>query len=309
MTGGLSEHWSVAAAAMRRAAVDIRPLDTIAEMTVACRLLDDVWDIPPEDPSEVRPSLLRALGHAGNYLFGAFLTDRARRGEMVAASVAFFGTPLGSSMHSHITGVLPGAGRGIGSALKWHQRAWALDSGMSRITWTYDPLIARNSFFNLNRLGARPQHYFVDFYGPMDDGPNRGQPTDRVDAVWQLGSDETRHAAAAVLGSVDPGRGESRPDGPAVDVLRAGGAAVALSVGPDGEPAGDGSQAPGGSVGVLLLGIPADIEAIRRSDPELALRWRLRLRAVLAPLMADDRWRVTGFSRSGWYVVERGANE
>lgn len=294
-----AQAWRVAQAAMRRASVEIRPLTTVEEMTVACRVLDDVWDIPPEDMSEVRPSLLRALGHAGNYLVGAYLTDGPRSGEMVAASVAFFGTPLGASLHSHITGVLPGSGQGIGTAVKWHQRAWALDLDLSRITWTYDPLIARNSFFNLNRLGARPERYFVDFYGPMDDGPNRGQPTDRVDAIWDLQSDGTERAAGRLLGESG-----SSGNGPDVDELRAGGAAVVLAVGADGGPAPGGAE-PAGS-DVRLIGIPADIEAIRRADPALALRWRRRLRGVLAPLMADENWRVTGFAKSGWYVVERG---
>jgi len=296
--------WSVARAAARRASVEIRPLATLDEMTVACRLLDAVWEIPPEDTSEVRPSLLRALGHAGNYLVGAHLTEGPRRGELVAASVAFFGTPIGVSMHSHITGVLPGSGHGVGTAVKWHQRAWALDLGLSRITWTYDPLIARNSFFNLNRLGARPERYFIDFYGPMDDGPNRGQPTDRVDAIWDLQSDRTARAAARLLGE-----SESSADGPVVDELRAAGATVALAVGADGErvpgPATEPGLAEPAGPDVQLIGIPADIEAIRRADPALALRWRLRLRAVLAPLLADGSRTVTGFARSGWYVVER----
>jgi predicted GNAT superfamily acetyltransferase len=298
----MTEAWAVALAAMRAASVQVRPLDTLDEMTVACRLLDNVWDIPPEDASEVRPSLLRALGHAGNYLVGAYLTAGPRRGEMVAASVGFFGAPPGSSLHSHITGVLPGSGRGVGTAVKWHQRAWALDLGLSRITWTYDPLIARNAYFNVTRLGACPEHYLVDFYGPMDDGPNRGQPTDRVDVVWDLRSADCDRAAARLLGAADP-----LAAGPLVDELLAGGAAVALSVGPDGEPVL--SSTTGGSAAgprVLLIGIPADIEAIRRSDGALALRWRQRLRAVLAPLMGEGNWRVTGFAKTGWYVVERG---
>ena len=117
---------------------------------------------------------------------------------MVGASVAFFTEPLGAAMHSHITGVLPGtAGRGVGAALKWHQRQWALERGLSRITWTYDPLIARNSYFNLARLGARPDTYFVDFYGLMNDGPNRGQPTDRMQVVWDLSAQPTLECAGA----------------------------------------------------------------------------------------------------------------
>ncbi len=292
MTG---DAWLVAQTAMRRASVEIRPLRTVAHMTAACRLLDNVWQIPPGEVSEVRPSLLRALGHGGNYLVGAYRAGGPEAGQMLAASVAFFGVPLGESMHSHITGVLPGAGRGVGSAIKWHQRAWAVERGLRRITWTYDPLIARNSFFNLTRLGARTERYFVDFYGPMDDGPNRGQPTDRTDAVWDLGSPSVAAVAAGVL---DPA---TASDGPDVDALRAAGVVVALSAGPGGDPVVGAAPA----TGAVLVGIPSDIEALRRSDPALALRWRLALRAVLAPMLTDDCWRITGFAKSGWYVLER----
>jgi predicted GNAT superfamily acetyltransferase len=53
---------------------------------------------------------------------------------------------------------------------------------------------------------------------------------------------------------------------------------------------------------IFLVGVPADIEAMRLSDPGLAAAWRTALRDVLSPLMADGA-RVTGFDRSGWYVV------
>jgi predicted GNAT superfamily acetyltransferase len=292
----VSEAFAVARAAAARASVQIRELDTLAEMTAACALLDRIWQIPPGEVSEVRPSLLRALGHAGNYLFGAYATDGPRADELVAASVAFFGSPPGGTLHSHITGVLPGAGAGVGAAIKWHQRAWALAHGVGRVTWTYDPLIARNAFFNVTRLGARPRRYLVDFYGPMDDGPNRGQPTDRADVEWDLRSPEVRAAAAPVLA------GRAGTDGPDVDALRSAGATVALAVGDDGEPAR--VESAGGTTGPLLIGVPADIEALRRTDPAQALRWRLAVRSVLGAAMADDARRITGFARSGWYVLE-----
>lgn len=293
MTSG---RWAVAEAAMRSASVQVRPLETVEQMTQACRLLDDVWEIPPEETSEVRPSLLRGLGQAGNYLAAAYVTGGPRAGEMVAASVGFFAPPAEASLHSHITGVRPRSGHGIGRAIKWHQRAWSLDRGLRRISWTYDPLIARNAFFNLTRLGARPRRYFVDFYGPMDDGPNRGQPTDRADIEWDLRSDATMRAAAEVL---DPATTSAGPD---VDALRSAGAIVALSVGSSGEPVV--GRLPG-SAGPLLVGVPADIEGLRRYDQALALRWRLNLRSVLAPLMNDEPWQVTGFAKSGWYVLEQ----
>ena len=216
-----------AASAARRSAVVVRPLETLEQMLQACALLDRVWEIPQGQTSEIQPHLLRALGHGGNYLVAACEPG----GAMVGASVAFFTEPLGSAMHSHITGVLPGdSGRGVGAALKWHQRQWAMERGLTKITWTFDPLIARNAFFNLARLGARPETYFVDFYGVMHDGANRGQPTDRMQVGWDLSAVSTLDAQRVVL--------ERRPtsEGPDPDRAIRTGAATLLSVGPAGEP-------------------------------------------------------------------------
>ncbi len=90
-------------------------------------------------------------------------------------------------MHSHITGVLPGLqSRGLGRVLKQHQREWAFARDVGHITWTFDPLVARNAHFNLRVLGARVTEYLVDHYGPMDDGVNRGDETDRLMVSWAL---------------------------------------------------------------------------------------------------------------------------
>ena len=282
----LTQAGRAAAAAAAGAGVQVRPLETLEQMTAACVVFDRVWDIGPDQVSEVQPALLRALGHGGNYLFGAYRVDT---GELVGASVAFFTEPLGAAMHSHITGVLDNAaGTGVGGALKWHQRQWALERGLTRVTWTFDPLIARNAYFNLTRLGARAETYFVDFYGPMNDGPNRGQPTDRVQVGWDLAG---------------PG---VPPDGP--DLQIPSGAVVLLSVGPGGEPVA-GRATPGGA-DLVLIGIPDDIEQMRRTAPGTALAWRHSLRGALALLMADRSWQISTFAdrrdaRAGWYVAER----
>src|SRR6476619_4296127 len=191
----LAQAAATAAATAQRAGVDIRPLETLDQITAACAVLERVWGVEPGVVFDVQPHLLRALGHGGNYLVGAYPHGG---GEMIGASSAFFTEPLGAAMHSHITGVLAStAGRGVGAAMKWHQRQWALERGLTRITWTYDPLIARNSFFNLTRLGGRPETYFVDFYGAMNDGANRGQPSDRVQIGWDLAAPATVDCAEA----------------------------------------------------------------------------------------------------------------
>ena len=291
----LTQAGRAAAAAAAGAGVQVRPLETLEQMTAACVVFDRVWDIGPDEVSEVQPALLRALGHGGNYLFGAYRVDT---GELVGASVAFFTEPLGAAMHSHITGVLgEAAGTGVGGALKWHQRQWALERGLTRVTWTFDPLIARNAYFNLTRLGARAEIYFVDFYGPLDDGPNRGQPTDRAEVVWDLSSGPAVDAGRVAREGLHGGAGFD------VDALLHAGTPVRLRVGPSGEPVPGESPAPGDRA--VLVGIPTDIEAVRRTDPATALAWRVQLRAALSSLMVGTAWQITGFARSGWYLLER----
>lgn len=168
----------------------IARLDTVAGVARAVALFAEVWQAsqPP-----VAVNLVRAVDHAGGYAYGAY-----DGGTMVGASVAFLGgSPDDVHLYSHITGVVARRS-GIGRALKEHQRSWALERGIERVLWTYDPLVRRNAAFNIAALGARPTAYLVDFYGPMDDGVNRGDETDRLLVEWHL----TRPPATGAEGRV-----------------------------------------------------------------------------------------------------------
>ena len=77
---------------------------------------------------------------------------------------------------------------------------------------------------------------------------------------------------------------------------------MALAAGPDGWPAAPPTGEARDRASRLLAGVPADIEAMRLADPAGAAAWRTALRDVLSPLIAGGA-RVTGFDRSGWYVV------
>jgi predicted GNAT superfamily acetyltransferase len=53
--------------------------------------------------------------------------------------------------------------------------------------------------------------------------------------------------------------------------------------------------------------VPEDIVSLRRSDPLLAREWRLALRKAFTEAI-DSGYEVSGATRSGWYVLEIGAN-
>jgi predicted GNAT superfamily acetyltransferase len=250
----------------------VRELTELAEFAAVARLFDTIWT-PEPDAGLATADLLRALSKAGNYVAGAFDGDR-----MIGASMAFFGPPRERILHSHIAGTTSTL-RGVGFALKLHQRQWALDRGAATIEWTYDPLVSRNAYFNLAKLGAVPVEYLPDFYGAMNDSINTGDESDRLLVHWDL----------------------TAPVGAAVPALA--GAAVALDRTPSGRPLA--VETPAG--GTVLVAVPADIEGLRTSDPAAAREWRLAVRSVLAPLLAAGA-RITGFDRSGWYVVTQGEN-
>lgn len=219
MRGLLVAAAAAAAEAVRPASIAVRPLETVGQLRDAGTVLDRVWDIPPGRPSKIQPQLLRALGRGGNYVVGAYQPG----GTMVGAGVAFFTAPLGAAMHSHITGVLPGrAGGGIGAAVKWHQRRWALRRGPDQDHLDLRPA-DRPQFARPSDPAGRPETCFVDFYGVMQDGPNRRQPTDRMRVCWDLAAAGTVDAECAVRrgGPLAAVRMSARRSGPDPEATRA----------------------------------------------------------------------------------------
>jgi predicted GNAT superfamily acetyltransferase len=293
----LTEADEAAARSADAAGVVIRELHALDELKAMVAVFDEVW-VPDDGNSSLSVDMLRALTKAGNYAAGAY--DQAS-GELLGACVGFFGPPAHAELHSHIAGVRrAGLGRAVGFALKVHQRAWCLRQDVRTIAWTYDPLIRRNSYFNLVKLGARPVEYLRNFYGAMDDAINGGTETDRMLMRWDLRSKLAVEACA--------GRGQAASVAAELDR----GAAVALSAGPDGVPVSrltlDGWPPDRlTTVGTYLVGVPADVEAMRSSDPALAVAWRTALRDALSPLLSGGA-RVTGFDREGWYVVSLGGD-
>lgn len=256
----------------------VRELETVDEITRAFDLFNEIWG--GDEWGAVPINVMKAMAHAANYVAGAWEDDR-----LVGASVAFaWGDLTARTLHSHISGVLDGSqGRGVGHALKLHQRAWAAERGYNRITWTFDPLVRRNAWFNLSKLGARIEEYESDFYGPMHDGINAGDATDRCLAVWDVRPDHVATGGAALP--------------PASEILTCaqGDTPVASADGWAAAPA-------------LSCQVPRDIIALRRSDPPLALRWRHALRDTMGSAIAAG-FVATSITRDGCYILERNPGE
>jgi predicted GNAT superfamily acetyltransferase len=280
--------------AAQASGVEIRELLEVDDLQRVCELIDEIWHPHPAN-LPVSAEFLRALAHAGNYVAGAFAGQAGEGGrageQLVGCCVGFFGSPETRVLHSHVAGVSPRLiGKHVGFALKLHQRAWALARGITTITWTFDPLVCRNAYFNIAKLAASPAEYLPDFYGVMDDVINAGDDSDRLLVHWRLTADSVVRACAGAGSGADAA------------ALRAAGAAVALDIDAGGRPA---VGEPGPGAATVLVAVPRDVETLRRRDEAAARRWRRAVRHVLGGLMAEGG-RVTGFDRAGFYVVERG---
>jgi predicted GNAT superfamily acetyltransferase len=261
---------------------EVRELRDLDDLHALLGVFEAVWGRTNEPP--LNADTLKALAHSGNYLAGAFVDGR-----MIAGLVGWLGGDPREElhMHSHILGVLPGReARGVGFELKQHQRRWCLERGVTVMEWTMDPLVSRNAYFNLSKLGAEAPRYLVNFYGQMRDEINAGEESDRLLIRWRLDSERAEAAAA--------GRG-FEPD---VAKLREWKTATVVAVGDAGEPVRSSSSAR-----VLICQVPSDIVALRRSDPALARRWRLAVREALGGALGRGYF-VIGATRSGWYVLE-----
>lgn len=255
--------------------VDVRLLRTIDELQRAELLLGEVWGGPAGEPP-MALDVMCALSFTGGYVSGAFVDE-----EMAGVAVGFL--TVHGSLHSHIAGVLaPYRSLGVGRAMKKHQRAWAAACGLPSISWTFDPLVRRNAHFNLHRLGAVAEQFLPDFYGPLSDGINQGELTDRLFVSWATDDDATLRDGT-----------EPSPDLELFEPL--------LDIG-----AGDEPILRRAASSMLRIATPPDIEAMRLHDRAAADRWRMLMRAALGGALAEGH-RIVGFHPSGWYLLEKGA--
>lgn len=256
--------------------VEIRELSEVEELVSLTELFAVVWGRPGDAP--IGSDVLKALANSGNYVTGAFDGER-----LIGGLVGWFGGVPSRDLHlhSHILGVLSGSdARGVGFDLKQHQRRWTMARQVKVIEWTTDPLVRRNVYFNLAKLGAQAPEYLVNVYGTMRDGINAGEESDRLLIRWQL---DTREAESAAAGQPR----ELEVEGDAM-----------LTVGSAGEPVLKATSAP-----VIVCQVPDDIVAIRRSDAALGRAWRIALRQALGGALKSG-YTIQGATRSGWYVLK-----
>jgi predicted GNAT superfamily acetyltransferase len=169
----------------------IRPCHGIPEFEACVRVEREVWQ--SSDIDVVPIPLFVVAAETGGQVLGAF-----RGSEIVGFTMAIAGwRDRKPFLHSHMTAVLEGfRDRAVGRRLKLFQREEALARGISRIEWTFDPLVTRNAYFNFMKLGAIARRFLPNAYGITTSPLHGSIPTDRLVAEWHLKSPRVRRAIA-----------------------------------------------------------------------------------------------------------------
>ncbi len=247
--GRPSDAWELAHRAADASGVSLRRFETLEDAERILRVLQATWGGHDPFPRE----MIRALADSGNEPILAFEGRDA-----IGYVLGWSGVEPedGLHVHSHMLAALPDRRhRGVGFALKLAQRALALEQGIEVVRWTFDPLIARNAYFNLHKLGAIADRFERNHYGEMSDELNAGERSDRFTVRWDL----------------------VREPGPRA--VEAGVAALEAA----GERPGAARSPAGRSASVA---VPKEYAELRGADPSLASTWRDASAAAIEACLA-----------------------
>jgi predicted GNAT superfamily acetyltransferase len=161
----------------------IRHCESLDELNTCVLLQKEIWNFTDIELIPLR--LFVVAKKVGGQVIGAF-----HGGKMVGFSMSIPGHRNGHLyLHSHMLAVLESfRNSGLGRRLKLFQREDGLARGIELIEWTFDPLEIKNSWLNLERLGAISRRYVVNQYGITSSPLQGGLPSDRFVAEWWLKS-------------------------------------------------------------------------------------------------------------------------
>ncbi|MDQ2931234.1 MAG: hypothetical protein M3Y05_10520 [Gemmatimonadota bacterium] len=273
MTGRAATQGSIASPPVHRGedGITIRSVSGEDELELCVRMQHRIWG---ETYSGTVPTVILSLAQKlGGVVAGAFDAD----GQMLGFVFGMTGLIDGELSHwSDMLAVESTArDRGIGRRLKHFQRDMLRALGISTMYWTYDPLVARNAYLNLVKLGAYASEYVVDFYGPVTGSTLHGDlGTDRFIVKWHIGDGEPDWIAPA------PVLAETADDAFIVNPQHDGNPPVLLDLPND--PS-------------VRIEIPPDIYALIDEAPDVAHEWRMTTREAFTWYLRRG-YRVTGFS-------------
>ncbi len=263
--------------------VTIAPFRSPADYKACEEIQREVWHF--QDIDIIPVPLLLALNRTGGILMGAFNS----LGDLIGFALSFLGSSAGEIVnHAHMLAVrVAYRNFDVGYKLKLAQRKEALRRKVSRTTSFLDPMQPLQAYFTLGKLGAKANVYEEDFYGETTSTADRGLPTDRMLAHWDLDSSEVtnrldcgrvrrdirkelkQHPVINQLVEVAPGMMNSSP--------------VKLSC----------------TAGRFLFEVPYNLPEVKNRDLGIALEWQGKMRQVFRNYFRK------GYAASDFWVAEQ----
>jgi len=183
----VSESLPGATKSAKAGAVTIRKCEALEQMQACFALQKEVWRFSDAELIPVR--LFVVANKIGGQVIGAF-DESGEKPELVGFALAIPGMRSGHPyLHSQMLAVHPLCrNEGLGRRMKLFQRSDALGRGFELMEWTFDPLEIKNSYLNIEKLGAIARRYNVNQYGITSSPLQGGLPSDRLIAEWWLRS-------------------------------------------------------------------------------------------------------------------------
>jgi len=255
----------------------IRPVRCREDFRQCVQLQKLVWEFDHTDL--VSAAMLEHSAERGGIVLGSFDQDGRLNGFVFSFPASLEGAII---QHSHMLAVRPRCrDQGIGNALKWGQYKKAQALGNPLITWSFDPLEARNAHLNLNKLGVRVRRYYVNLYGKKTSSPlHSGLGTDRFLAEWHVLNQPLTSLAGRVSRNAISDVPRALDSEPRLDSLRT--------------PLSPNLSLTSGRVAIET---PAHTQEMKKVDFQLAIGWRRATRTALKHYLEQ------GYSVCGLWVL------
>jgi len=282
--------------------LQIQPLRALEEMDPVVALQRTYWG--DEGEALVPVHMLFSLAAHGGHVLAA--TD----GDAVAGVVmGMLGTdtehsdrPAAENLYVYSKRMIVSRdyrNQGLGSRLKFAQREFTLAQGVTKVVWTFDPMLAPNAHLNLHKLGGMSRSYREDYYGTTTAGLSPDGTSDRLYLEWMLEDDGVAARAAGEW-----------VDQSVQDYLN-GGAFIINPAQVEGDQVVPGDILDA-ETETILVQIPTNYTVLLKEQPDLAKEWRMHSRDTLGERMRTGyivRDFVSQVSedgvRHGFYVLQQ----
>jgi predicted GNAT superfamily acetyltransferase len=263
--------------------VTIAPFRNLADYKACEDIQREVWH--SQDIDVVPAPMLMAAVHSGGIILGAY----NNLGDMIGFAFSMLGASVGKLIqHSYMLAVrIAYRNFDVAFKLKMAQRKESLKRKITAIHSSFDPMQPLNAYFTLGKLGAWANVYEENFCGETTRLMDRGLPTDRLFAKWNL-----ENAEVARRLETGPQRRDYRKEIKQRPVIN-----QMVEVAP-----GMMNCLPAKlncTSGQFLFEVPYNLQEIKHRDLGIALEWQGRMRQVFRNYFKKD------YVASDFWVMEQ----